>query len=310
MPSGPGESPAVARRRVRVALRKARLATDPPLSQGDVAARLGWSLSKMQRIEAGEVTVSGTDLRALLDVYGSFTQHEIEDLVEDARISRRQRWWTRPEFREHMTPSMLKLMAFETEAAEIRVFQPGLVPGILQTPRTAEYVLNDWNLSLSAERRKVRHEVRLQRRRDVIEQADGPRYYLVIDESVLLRDVGGPELAAEQMAALAADARRPSVRVRVLPLAKGGILALVGPYFIVDLNEHEGREPEEDDDDDAVLYREGWNADDLTDDPKLVRQHREYFETMWQQSLDEEVSLSLIAARAAVLRSEVDRGKP
>jgi hypothetical protein len=36
------------------------------MSQGDVAASLGWSLSKVQRIEGGEVTISGTDLRAML----------------------------------------------------------------------------------------------------------------------------------------------------------------------------------------------------------------------------------------------------
>ncbi|WP_436530113.1 helix-turn-helix domain-containing protein [Actinoplanes sp. HUAS TT8] len=294
-----------------MALRKARLATDPGLSQGDVAERLGWSLSKMQRIEAGEVTVSGTDLRALLDVYGSFSADEIDDLIEDARISRRQRWWTKPEFREHLTPSVLKLMAFEAEAAEIRVFQPGVVPAVMQTEGTAGFIVDGWNVSGSPEARKVRHEVRRQRRAEIVERSDGPQFYLIIDESVLLRDVGGTALAAEQLAALAADARRPSIRVRVLPLDRGAILSLVGPFFIIDLNEHEGRDPlDESDDDDAVLYRESWDADELTDDGKQVRRFREYFEAMWSQSLDEDVSLSLITARAAVLRSEVDRGKP
>ncbi|WP_221322182.1 helix-turn-helix transcriptional regulator [Actinoplanes sp. L3-i22] len=315
-----------------MALRKARLAADPPLSQSDVAAHLDWSLSKMQRIEAGEVTVSGTDLRALLDFYGSFTQHEIEDLVDDARISRRQRWWTKPAYREHVTPAVLKLMAFEAEAAEVRVFQPGVVPGVLQTPRTAGFILDSFMRNVSDEQRKVRQEVRSQRRRELIERAGGPRYYLIIDESVLLRDFGGVEIAAEQMAALVEDAKRPGVRVRVLPLPAGAVLAMVGAFILVDLNEREAGEreagereagereagdgehadhaPAGDDDDDAVLYREGWIEDELQDDPKPVRQFREYFEDLWTRSLDEEVSLSLITARAAVLRSSVDRGEP
>jgi hypothetical protein len=272
-----------------------------------VARHLGWSLSKMQRIEAGDVTISGTDLRALLDLYGGFSIEEIEELVEDARISRRQRWWTKPEYREHLTPAVLKLMGFESEAAEIRTYQPGLVPGVLQTPEAAESILSFWNDSLSPEKRRVRHDVRVLRRREVIDRDDPPRYYLVMDESVLLRDVGGPKIAADQMDALAEVAQLPAVRIRVMPLAKGAILSLLGPFMIVDLNEHEGRSPDEDDEDDAVLYRERWNADDVTDDPRQVREHRRYFEALWRQSLDEEVSLRLIAARAAVLRSELDR---
>ena len=306
MPGGPGESPAVARRRVRLALRRARHATDPLLSQSDVARRIGWSLSKVQRIEAGDVTVSGTDLRALLDLYGGFSPEEIEELVEDARISRRQRWWTKPEYREHLTPAVLKLMGFEAEAAEIRAYQPGVVPAVLQTPETAEAILGFWNASLT-EKRRVRHDVRALRQQEIIEREDPPRYYLILDESVLLRDVGGPKIAAEQMDALAAAAQRPAVHIRVVPLARGAFMALLGPFSIVDLDEREGREPDDADQEDAVLYREGWNIDDITEDHKLVREHREYFEVLWNQSLDEEVSLRLITARAAVLRSELDR---
>ena len=62
------DPPAVARQRVRRALRKAR--DETPDESGRRGQQLGWSLSKMQRIESGEVGVSPTDLRALLDLYG------------------------------------------------------------------------------------------------------------------------------------------------------------------------------------------------------------------------------------------------
>ena len=68
MNSVPSESPAVARRRLRMALRKAREARD--LTQADVARQLDWSLSKVNRIESGEVSISSTDLRALLGLIG------------------------------------------------------------------------------------------------------------------------------------------------------------------------------------------------------------------------------------------------
>ncbi len=59
------DTPAVARRRVSRALRQARQARK--LTQGQVADEMGWSLSKVMRIEKGEVNVSPSDLKVLLD---------------------------------------------------------------------------------------------------------------------------------------------------------------------------------------------------------------------------------------------------
>ena len=62
----PGDSPAGARRRVRLAIRKHREATGR--KQGQVAEELSWSISKVNRIENGDVTISKTDLSALLQL--------------------------------------------------------------------------------------------------------------------------------------------------------------------------------------------------------------------------------------------------
>ncbi|GGM24848.1 helix-turn-helix domain-containing protein [Dactylosporangium sucinum] len=51
-----GDTPAVARRRVRLAIRDARNAKG--YTQGQVADAMDWSLSKVMRIESGEVTIS------------------------------------------------------------------------------------------------------------------------------------------------------------------------------------------------------------------------------------------------------------
>ncbi len=225
------EFPAVARQRVRRALRRARQAT--PMSQGAVASRLGWSLSKMQRIEGGEVGVSVTDLRALLDVYGVVEPERIERLAEDARISRRQRWVTAPEYREHLTPG-----------------------------------------------------------------DDGPDYLLILDESVIKRRIGGAKTTAEQLEIIADVARRPNVHIRVVPFAKGAYIGALGPFQILDLSDE--------DDDDAVLYRETYDRDEVVYDLNEVRFHREAFESLWEVSLNEEDTLRVIIAEAADLRSSLD----
>jgi transcriptional regulator with XRE-family HTH domain len=59
-----GDSPSAARRRVRIAIREAREAAS--LTQTQVAQAMEWSLSKVNRIESGDVSVSANDLRPLL----------------------------------------------------------------------------------------------------------------------------------------------------------------------------------------------------------------------------------------------------
>jgi Domain of unknown function (DUF5753) len=187
-------------------------------------------------------------------------------------------------------------------------YQPVLVPGVLQTSATAAAIFRFWTPAanrgvdsefLSESDRRVRMEVREVRRQQVIERADAPQYHLVLDESVLGRDVGGPGVAAEQMEALAEAAQLSHVHIRVVPLAKGAVLGLLGPFMILELDE--------DNPDDAVLYSETTNSDMVVHDLRQVRSHRGYMETLWDQAFPEDATLRLIEARAAVLRSSLDR---
>src|SRR5690606_6885937 len=122
------------------ALRRAREAKG--LTQGEVAKRLEWSLSKVNRIESGEVTVSSTDLQALLRLFDITDPATIEQQSADARTSRRRGWWDEPAYRQHLTPATMQVLQFEVQASTIRVFQPVLIPGVLQTRPYAEFLMN------------------------------------------------------------------------------------------------------------------------------------------------------------------------
>src|SRR5690242_11950691 len=84
------DSPAVARRRVRLALRRAREAKH--LTQGQIAEAMEWSLSKVMRIEKGDVSISASDLRVLLDFLDVRDPAEVKQLMTDARAARMERW--------------------------------------------------------------------------------------------------------------------------------------------------------------------------------------------------------------------------
>jgi len=295
--AGPGESPAVARRRVLLALRRARDAAG--LSQGEVATSTGWSTSKVQRIESGENAISITDLRALLLLYGVTDPAKIEPLVVDAQISRRQRWSTSSDVREHVTPAMSQLVQFEAEATAIRSYQPVVVPGLFQTPAYARFLLDWFTVSLTDDERRVRFDLRMQRRRRFLESTAGPEYYLLLDESALKRDIGGLEVMAGQLESLVETARRPDVHIRITPLQEGAFLGLVGQFSLFDLSRG--------DIENVVLYRESFSKDSMDHDPKEIEYFRSIFETFWRQSLDEEKSIRAIGAEAAALRVSIDR---
>jgi transcriptional regulator with XRE-family HTH domain len=286
-PNAHVDPPAVARQRVRRALREAR--DETPMSQGDVARLLGWSLSKVQRIEGGEVGVSATDLRALLDVYGVTDQQLINRLTEDAHTSRRQRYVTPPEHREHLSHGLLELMQFEQEAMSIRAYQPVTYPGVVQTPSVAEAIIATW--TDDGETRRVRYEARLSRREHVIERSDGPEYFLLLDESVIKRRIGGIEATAEQLDHLLELAQRPRIHVRVVPLARGGEAVTLGAFQVLDRLE-----------DDSVLYVENYKSDVVLHNGADVDEHRVAFARFWNVSLTEESTLFAIRAEAASLR--------
>jgi transcriptional regulator with XRE-family HTH domain len=265
------------------------------MSQGDVANLVGWSLSKMQRIESGEVGVSSTDLRALLDVYGVTDPGRVERLAEDARISRRQRYVTAPEHREHLTPNLRELMQFEKEAVSIRAYQPVTFPGVVQTPAVAEAVVGRWTSDVEA--RRVRYEARMSRRKQVIERADGPEYFLVLDEAVIKRRFGGVKATAEQLEDIADLARQNRLHIRVVPFAKGTGMVAMGPFQIVNLDHEEN----------SVCYTESFKSDEILHDPEEVQSYREAFESLWEMSLSEAATLRLIVAEAAILRASQDQ---
>src|SRR3712207_2378706 len=112
-----GVTPAVARRRLRLILREAREAKE--FTQAQVAEAMEWSLSKVIRIENGEVTISPNDLRPLLNHLGITNRAKVEALVQDARTSRarkQQMWYEEPRLREHLTPALRHLIEYEAEA--------------------------------------------------------------------------------------------------------------------------------------------------------------------------------------------------
>jgi transcriptional regulator with XRE-family HTH domain len=260
------------------------------LAQGQVVAALDWSLSKVNRIESGNVIVSARDLRALLRQLDVADAGRVDQLLKCAKASRRRGWWDEPKYRERLTPAMMQMLQFETEASAISVYQPTLIPELLQTQGYAQSAMDFWSHELPAVVRAARLEARMGRRDEVFGRPDGPEYLVILDESVLLREVGVPQVMAEQLHDLLAFVQKRDIALRILPLSDGALMCSFGSITILDLGKEEN----------AILYREGPLWDDVSD---AAGSMRHLFEQMWEQSLSEEASMRSIEARAAMLLS-------
>lgn len=261
--------PVAMRRRLRVELKRLRSQAD--LTQRQVANDLDWSPSKIIRIENGSVAVGVTDLRALLDRYGVHDKQAIDELVEMARASKRQPF---SEYKEILAPETIKFFGYEASASIIRQFEPLVLPGLLQTEEYARAVLQIHEIPTDKADLYVesRHE-----RQELFDRQNPPELFFIVDESVLLRPIGGRSAMRHQLQHLLQVATHPRVTIQVIPLSFGAYAGLRGPFALLEF-------PSADDPD--VLYLENRLGGDRTfvDEPETTGQYRAMFWAMEDQA--------------------------
>ncbi|MFE5916985.1 helix-turn-helix domain-containing protein [Streptomyces sp. NPDC056468] len=225
--------PAVRRRKLGVELRALR--TGAGLTSGEAARLVGWHQSKVSRIETGASGVKPADVRLLLDVYG----------VQDAQLRQlllvlagsdegggRDHWWHA--YRGVLPPTYRDFISLESQASAMRTLETSVVPGLLQTPEYARAVTRAAVGGLdddADERLDALVAVRLARQ-DVLRAEPPLELSAVLDEAVLHREIGGPEVMEQQLRRLMEAARLPQVRLQVLPFAAGEHIGITGPFVI------------------------------------------------------------------------------
>lgn len=286
MTSGPADvEPTVHRRRVSARLKQERSARG--LTLQDVASTLDWSISKLMRIEGGKNGISSTDLRALLRHYGVVDEPTVAELVEEARHGRRRTWSSR--HRALYTRPFLDFLEFESSAVAIRLFQPLVVPGLLQTAGYARAVI------AAAGQPEARAEAlvgaRLERQEALFGKPRPPEVVAVIDEGVLRRVVGGPAVMAEQVAHLAELARAGTVSVRVLPFSAGAHPSMTGSFSVLELP------------DDVVVFSEGARADQVSrGDPDEAAAYQDVFGRLEDVAMSPPESVAILESVSGEFR--------
>ncbi|MBY8338674.1 helix-turn-helix domain-containing protein [Streptomyces spinosirectus] len=222
--------PAVRRRKLGAELRSLR--TSAGLTSGEAARLVGWHQSKVSRIETGASGVKPADVRLLLDAY-AVADAQLRELVmvlagsEDG--SGRHHWWHA--YRGVLPPTYRDFISLESQASAMSTLETSVVPGLLQTPEYATAVTRAAVGGLDDERLDALVEVRLARQ-DVLRSDPPLELSAVLDEAVLHREVGGPDVMARQLERLVEAAQLPQVRLQVLPFAAGAHVGVTGPFVI------------------------------------------------------------------------------
>ncbi len=113
-------------------------------------------------------------------------------------------------------PALREFAAYEAEAVALWTFEHSLVPGLLQTEAYARAVL-ERHPHVTAEQVTERVAARLARQ--ALDRDEPPLFWVLLDESVLHREIGGAKIMCDQLSQLADMARRPTVTVQVVPRA-------------------------------------------------------------------------------------------
>jgi transcriptional regulator with XRE-family HTH domain len=218
------DSRTVRRRELGALLRTLR--TEAGMTVEQVADQLLVSSSKISRLETGRRGAQARDIRDLCDIYG-VTDAAREHLMELAHEGRDQAWW-QPFDLPYET-----YVGLEAAATEISDFEPGLFPGLLQTPEYARALHERAWPRLSAEVIDQRIEVRRTRQRALIRD-NPPQLRAIVDEAVLHRVIGGASVMAQQLVHVIEATQRENITVQVLPYSIGAHPALDSTFILLE----------------------------------------------------------------------------
>jgi transcriptional regulator with XRE-family HTH domain len=263
-------SPMLLRRRLRADLRTARLKNN--LTQEQVAKAMEWSLSKMNRIEQAKSGISANDLRALLALYGITNKEQVGELIDLARASRQTPWWRR-RYGDVAPEGLLRLMDYESAASKVSQFEAMFVPGLLQTEEYASAVLPIFYDEKSSADRLA--ELRTARR-NMLTSENAPEFAFVIDESVIHRVVGTPDVTERQLLHLVDISQLGNVTIQVVPFTASVHPGMKGSFKVVEF---------EDAPDESILFLESPRGDFISDDPGEALNYLVEFQHIQEKSL-------------------------
>ncbi|MEU0965328.1 helix-turn-helix transcriptional regulator [Streptomyces sp. NPDC005917] len=196
------------------------------VSLEDAARALRVAPLTIRRLEKAEVALRPLYVEKLLETYGADRQ-ETDEFVAFAERANEPGWWHT--YRDVLPTWFSAYVSLETGAKTLRTYEPHYATGLLQTPEYARAVLGGGFPNDRDEDLERRVNLRL-RRQALLERADAPTLWVVTEEAVLHRVVGGPEVMRAQIERLLEVSGLEHVSVDVVPFTAGAHVGVCAPF--------------------------------------------------------------------------------
>ncbi len=257
------------------------------LNGQDAAARLGWSPSKVSRIESGRIGISDDDLGRLLELY-DVPPEKAEQMRRLARSARSKGWWDA--YAGSLSPGYTNLIKLEDGSRALRCYSAVVPHALLQTPEYARHVIGSTLPKPSAT--EISRRVEVHRLRQTVLQREEPlRLEVVIDEAVFRRQITHPDGEVDtatmrgQWEALVDAGKLPTVRLGVLPFRAGLPPVTSGSFSILESKATDAPD---------VVYLENKTRIFFVEDESEVHWYTQDFDRLASLALNEDDSLAFI----------------
>lgn len=277
-------SPVVRRRELGALLRDLR--TSAGLTAEEVAERLLCSVSKVSRMETGHRAVSPRDIRDLCALYGITDPAQREHLAALAKGGKEQGWW-RP---YDLPDRFATYVGLEADALRISNYDPGVLPGLLQTPEYAR-AIHERTIE-RPDNAAIDELIEVRRGRQAIltrDEPPPPEFRGIVDEAALHRIVGSPAVMSAALEHVVHACDVPNVGIQVLSYEAGAHPALDSTFVLLEF-----RAPLP-----PVVYVEGLVGQVWLERPQDADKYKQVFERLQEMSLSVRDSVGRIAKLAA-----------
>ncbi|MFD8625913.1 helix-turn-helix domain-containing protein [Streptomyces hygroscopicus] len=196
----------------------------------DEAARvLRVAPATVRRMETAEVSLKVPYVQMLLDAYG-ITGEELDSFITLTEEANKPGWWQR--FHDILPDWFSVHVSLEGAAEMIRAYEPHFVPGLLQTEDYARAVMQTGAVGQSGPKQAERHVALRMERQTLLTRRDPPRLWVVMDETVLRRQVGSPAVMRRQIDRLLESTEMPHITLQVSEFSSGHHPGTYGPFVL------------------------------------------------------------------------------
>lgn len=251
----------------------------------ELAVRLGWTQSKVSKLETGRQTATAEDLKAWAEATGHpAVAGELLSRLEG--LESHTRSWRRQLRAGHRPVQDALLVEYERSTA-LRAWQSSMVVGLLQTADYARSVFTRF-ADLHQSPRDIDDAVRARMRRQELLYQPGRVFHIIMWEAALQAGVCPPAVLAAQLDRLVGILGLDTVRLGIVPYSAQVAVPPGNSFWLYD---------------DRLTIVEDWHAELWLDDPDSVNVYQRVWDALNSAAVYGSTAHRLIS-RA---RAQVDR---